>query len=73
MWPPGMFTISVGENIAAGLSLSSVSAVVQAWVGSPGHCANLMRSNYTEIGASKFSNPASNYNVYWTQVFGRPR
>ena len=64
---------SVGENIAAGLSLSSVSAVVQAWVGSPGHCANLMRSNYTEIGASKFSNPASNYNVYWTQVFGRPR
>jgi uncharacterized protein YkwD len=64
---------SVGENIAAGVSLSSVSAVVQAWVDSPGHCANLMRSNYTELGASKYSNSSSTYNVYWTQVFGRPR
>lgn len=64
---------SVGENIAAGVSLSSVGAVVQAWIDSPGHCANLMRSNYTELGASKFSNASSTYNVYWTQVFGRPR
>jgi uncharacterized protein YkwD len=64
---------SVGENIAAGVSLSSVGAVVQAWVDSPGHCANLMRSNYTELGASKFSNASSTYTVYWTQVFGKPR
>lgn len=64
---------SVGENIAAGLSLSSVGSVVQAWIDSPGHCANLMRSNYTQLGASKFSNLSSTYSVYWTQVFGRPR
>jgi len=64
---------SVGENIAAGVSLSSVGAVVQAWIDSPGHCANLMRSSYTQLGAAKFSNASSTYNVYWTQVFGRPR
>ncbi|MFK8050402.1 MAG: CAP domain-containing protein [Halioglobus sp.] len=64
---------SIGENIAAGLSFSSVDAVVQGWIDSPGHCANLMRSNYTDLGAAKFSNPSSTYNVYWTQVFGRPR
>lgn len=64
---------TVGENIAAGLSFTAVSAVVQAWIDSPGHCANLMRSGYTELGASKFSNNSSTYTVYWTQVFGRPQ
>lgn len=63
----------VGENIAAGTPLGPVSAVVQAWVDSPGHCANLMRSTYTELGAAKYSNNASTYGIYWTQVFGRPR
>lgn len=63
---------TVGENIAAGTPLSSVSAVVQAWVDSPGHCANLMRSSFTELGASKYGNSSSTYKVYWTQVFGRP-
>jgi uncharacterized protein YkwD len=62
-----------GENIAAGLSLSSVGAVVNSWVESPGHCANLMRSSFTELGAAKFSNSSSSYRVYWTQVFGKPR
>jgi len=64
---------TVGENIAAGIPLSSVSAVVQAWVDSPGHCANLMHSGYTELGSAKYTNSSSTYVVYWTQVFGRPR
>ena len=63
---------AAGENIAAGISLSSVGAVMQAWIGSPGHCANLMRSTYTEFGAAKYGNSSSTYDVYWTQVFGRP-
>jgi uncharacterized protein YkwD len=62
---------SVGENIAAGLSYSAVSAVMQGWLDSPGHCANIMRSSYTEFGSSKYSNPSSTYRVYWTQVFAR--
>jgi len=64
---------AVGENIAAGTPLSSVSAVVQAWIESAGHCANLMQPGFTELGAAKYSNPSSTYNIYWTQVFGRPR
>jgi len=63
----------VGENIAAGTPLSSVGAVVQAWVDSPGHCENIMRSSYTELGAAKYSENSSRYGVYWTQVFGNPR
>ena len=60
-----------GENVAAGYY--SVSSVMQGWIGSPGHCANLMNPNFSNLGAAKFSNPDSNYGVYWTQVFGRPR
>ena len=62
-----------GENIAAGVPYSAVSAVMQGWIDSPGHCANLMNANFSNLGAAKFSNPASTYNVYWTQAFGRPR
>ncbi|MEE4146098.1 MAG: CAP domain-containing protein, partial [Halieaceae bacterium] len=60
---------SYGENIAAGAS--SVSQVMQMWLDSPGHCTNIMGGNFTNLGAARFSNPASTYNVYWTQVFGR--
>lgn len=69
----GYLWSALGENIAAGIPLSSVNAVVQAWIDSPGHCANMMSSTYTELGASKYSNSSSTYDVYWTQVFGRPR
>lgn len=62
-----------GENIAAGIPLSSVSAVMQGWIDSPGHCANLMGASFSNFGAAKYSNGSSTYNVYWTQVFGRPR
>jgi len=64
---------AVGENIAAGIPLSYVSSVMEAWLKSPGHCANIMSSTYTEFGAAKISNPSSTYNAYWTQVFARPR
>ncbi|MEH6589611.1 MAG: MopE-related protein [Halioglobus sp.] len=58
-----------GENIAAGYT--SVATVVQGWVDSDGHCANLMNPGVTELGAASYSNPASQYNIYWTQVFGK--
>ena len=60
-----------GENIAAGYS--SVSAVMNGWINSQGHCSNLMSSSFTELGAAKFINNASTYRIYWTQAFGRPR
>ena len=62
---------SLGENIAAGYS--SVSSVMQGWIDSDGHCANLMGSSFTELGAARVDNAASTYRSYWTQVFGRGR
>jgi uncharacterized protein YkwD len=60
-----------GENIAAGYT--SVSTVMQGWIDSPGHCANLMAPTFTELGAAGYTNPDSTYGTYWTQAFGRPR
>ena len=55
-----------GENIAVGYP--TVSSVIQGWLGSEGHCVNLMDSDFTEIGAGYAigpygGNPAARY---WT-------
>lgn len=55
---------AVGENIA--WNYSGVSAVVQGWRESPGHCRNMMSSSFTEMGAAIEG-------VYYVQDFGRPR
>lgn len=56
-----------GENIAVGYSAEE--DVVNGWLSSPGHCANLMNSMFTEIGTASAENPASRYRIYWTQNF----
>lgn len=38
----------VGENIGAGYG--SVQTVVDGWMASDGHCANLMSPGFTELG-----------------------
>ncbi len=63
---------ALAENIAAGGAYSAPAAVVQGWLDSDGHCANIMGGNYSNIGAAKYSDPGSTYGVYWTQMFGRP-
>lgn len=55
-----------GEDIAVGYP--TVSSVLQGWLGSEGHCRNLMDPAFTEIGAGYTigpfgGNPAS---LYWT-------
>ena len=41
----------IGENLAWGTySLSTPQAIVDAWVASPGHLANILESRYTETG-----------------------
>ena len=64
-----------GENIAAGQR--TAEEVVQGWMNSPGHRANILNADYTEIGIGYeyLANDTGsvNYNHYWTQVFGRPR
>lgn len=61
----------VGENIAAGQN--SVDQVVDGWLSSPGHCANIMSAEFTEMGAARIEAPGSQYCPFWTQVFARPR
>lgn len=62
---------SIGENVAAGQG--SVNQVVDGWLSSPGHCANIMSDKFTEMGAAYATNPNSKASIYWTQVFGMPR
>ena len=61
---------AAGENIAAGQS--SVSEVMVAWLESPGHCENIMNSNFREVGAAMVENGNADYQRYWTQNFARP-
>jgi uncharacterized protein YkwD len=61
---------TLGENIAAGYF--SVQAVVDGWMASEGHCANLMNPRFTEFGLACARNEASTYRTYWTQDLGRP-
>lgn len=62
---------SVGENIATGQG--KPKEVVSGWLSSPGHCANIMNGDFTEMGAAYAVNPDSDTTIYWTQVFGTPR
>lgn len=62
---------TVGENIAAGQT--SVEQVMNGWLQSPGHCANIMNGNFTEVAVSCVRNDASTYKFYWAMELGRPR
>ena len=59
-----------GENIGAGYP--TAAAVVAGWMGSSGHCNNIMGSSYTFMGAAYAFNAASTYGHYWAQTFGGP-
>lgn len=62
----------LGENLAAGHT--SVAAVVDAWLASPDHCANMMNPLFTEMGVSCVPGSASTtYQTYWTMELAQPR
>jgi uncharacterized protein YkwD len=54
-----------GENIAFGYA--TAAAVMQAWMNSPGHRANILNPNFKEIGVGAVAN-AQGF-LYWTQEF----
>ncbi len=58
----------IGENIAAGHD--TVRKVVDGWLASPGHCANLMNPQFRELGAAYAVDPKSDAGIYWTAMFG---
>ncbi|SFO43273.1 CAP domain-containing protein [Nitrosospira briensis] len=62
---------SIGENVAAGKA--EPEQLVNGWLSSSGHCANIMNGSFTEMGAAYAVNPKSDTVIFWTQVFGRPR
>jgi uncharacterized protein YkwD len=51
---------AAAENIAVGQS--TPAGVVESWMNSPGHKANILNGRYTHIGIGFHNN-------YWTQVF----
>lgn len=61
---------TVGENIANGAE--TADAVVQLWLESPGHCANIMTAGFTEMGIAYAVDRKSAAGIYWTQVFAAP-
>ena len=63
---------TLGENIAAGYP--GVNAVMDAWIASPGHCANLMNAGFAEVGVVCVPGVAGDtFSTYWTMDLGRPR
>jgi len=63
--------VNVGENVAAGQG--TPEEVVDDWLTSAGHCANIMEPAYTEMGVAFAVNMKSTAAVYWAQEFGRSR
>jgi len=59
-----------GENIAAGTNLDTAAAVIQVWLDSDGHCANLMSPDFHDIGMDMVEDANSRFTHYWTQNFG---
>ena len=54
-----------GENIAWGQK--SPEAVIQAWMNSEGHRANILNKNFTKIGVGYYQNAAGRN--FWPQLF----
>lgn len=63
-----------GENIASGFQ--TAQDVVQAWLDSPGHCANMMDRDFGDMGLGLASRNDGRYAqpvTYWVQNFGYAR
>jgi uncharacterized protein YkwD len=55
-----------GENIAAGYG--DAETVMEGWLTSAGHCANIMNSSFEDVGVG-VANGNGSYGIYWTQDF----
>lgn len=64
----GIYFSSAGENIAMGQR--TPEEVVNGWMNSPGHRANILSTSYTQIGVGFARN--SNGSNYWCQMFIKP-
>ncbi|GAA4375377.1 CAP domain-containing protein [Actinomadura verrucosospora] len=62
----GSTHLGIGENIACGQR--SPAEVVQGWMDSPGHRANILKPDFTHIGVGFQGGGTAG--TYWTQLFG---
>jgi uncharacterized protein YkwD len=60
-------TQPVGENIAMGQTSST--EVMNSWMNSSGHRANILNPGYTRIGVAAYTTPGGT--IYWCQQFLR--
>ncbi len=56
------------ENLAAGQR--APASVVADWMASPGHRANILNCELTQVGVGRAS--GGDYGTYWVQDFGTP-
>lgn len=63
----GVSYSSAGENIAAGQR--TPEEVMDAWMNSSGHRANILSANYTELGVGI---AVGSRGIYWVQLFRKP-
>lgn len=62
----GIGYVTCGENIASGHP--TAAAVVRGWMNSPGHRANILDEDYTEIGVGVWDVDGI---LHWAQIFLR--
>ena len=63
--------VAAGENLA--VNFSDSDDVEQAWMESPGHRANILNGNFTEIGiATARGEYKGRETIFVVQLFGRP-
>ncbi|NIK72406.1 CAP domain-containing protein [Paenibacillus sp. BK720] len=66
----GVEWTAYGENIAAGQR--TADAVMEAWMNSPGHRANILSPKFTHLGIGYAPGTTdSRYRAYWVQEFIR--
>jgi uncharacterized YkwD family protein/spore coat assembly protein SafA len=64
----GLHFSAAGENIAMGQN--TAAAVMNGWMNSPGHRANILSASYSQIGVGLAKDKNGSY--YWTQMFIKP-
>jgi len=68
----GYASLALGENLALGLYTGD-AGVVNAWMNSPGHRANILDTHYTQIGVAVREGMFQGVETWIAvQVFGRP-
>jgi uncharacterized protein YkwD len=60
---------ALAENIAAGQR--TIQVVMDGWIDSDGHCANIMNPSLRDIGMACVATGSAAYRTYWTMDLGR--